>query len=91
VIGLSDNGWTNNELSLFWLEKIFKKYTATRTLGRYQLLILDSHASHESVEFDLFCKNYPIIPLYMPSHSSDKLQPLDIACFVLLKRYIVLQ
>jgi hypothetical protein len=35
VIGLSDNGWTNNELSLFWLEKIFKKHTATRTLGRY--------------------------------------------------------
>jgi hypothetical protein len=85
VIGLSDNGWTNNELGLFWLEKIFEKHTATRTLGRYWLLILDGHASHESAEFDLFCKNHQIVPLYMPSHSSDKLQPLDVACFAPLK------
>jgi hypothetical protein len=85
MISLSDNGWTNNKLGLFWLEKIFEKYTATRTLGRYQLLILDGHASHESAEFDLFCKNHQIIPLYMPSHSSDKLQPLNVACFAPLK------
>jgi hypothetical protein len=86
LIGLSDNGWTNNELGLSWLKKIFEKHTTTRTLGRYQLLILDSHASHKSAEFDLFCKNHQIIPLYMPSHSSNKLQPLDIGCFAPLKK-----
>jgi hypothetical protein len=48
-------------------------------------LILDGHASHESAEFDLFCKDHQIIPLYMPSHSSDKLQPLDVGCFAPLK------
>ena len=56
-----------------------------RTIGKYRLLILDGHASHESAEFDLFCKNHQIIPLYMPSHSSDKLQPLDVGCFAPLK------
>jgi hypothetical protein len=48
LIGLSDNGWTDNELGLSWLEKVFEKHIATCTLGRYQLLVLDSHASHES-------------------------------------------
>jgi hypothetical protein len=67
------------------LEKVFQKHTVARTIGRYRLLILDGHASHESAEFDLFCKNHQIIPLYMPSHSSDKLQPLDVACFAPLK------
>jgi hypothetical protein len=85
LVGLSNNGWTNNELGIFWLEKVFQKHTAARTQGRYRLLILDGHASHESAEFDLFCKDHQIIPLYMPSHSSDKLQPLDVGCFAPLK------
>jgi hypothetical protein len=85
LIGVSDNGWTNNGLGLSWLEKVFEKHTALRTLGKYRLLILDGHASHESAEFDLFCKNQQIIPLYMPSYSSDKLQPLDVGCFAPLK------
>jgi hypothetical protein len=85
LIGLSDNGWTNNELGLLWLEKVFEKHTMTRAQGKYRLLILDGHTSHESAEFDLFCKNHQIIPLYMPSHSSDKLQPLDVGCFAPLK------
>jgi hypothetical protein len=54
---VSDNGWTNNGLGLSWLEKVFEKHTVLRTLGKYWLLILDGHASHESAEFDLFCKN----------------------------------
>jgi hypothetical protein len=48
-------------------------------------LILDGHASYKSAEFDLFCKNHQIIPLYMPSYSSDKLQPLNVGCFAPLK------
>jgi hypothetical protein len=54
-------------------------------IRKYHLLILDSHASHELVEFDLFCKNHQIIPLYMPSYSSNKLQPLNVGCFAPLK------
>jgi hypothetical protein len=57
----------------------------TRAQGKYQLLILNGHTSYESAEFNLFCKNHQIIPLYMPSHSSDKLQLLNIGCFAPLK------
>jgi hypothetical protein len=54
--------------------------------GEYRLLILDSHESHLSVDFQLYCKENKIITLCMPSHSSHILQPLDIGCFGPLKQ-----
>jgi hypothetical protein len=86
VIGLSENGWTNDELGFQWLQEVFEKHTASRTIGRYRLLILDGHGSHATADFDHFCKNHQIIPLYMPAHSSHRLQPLDVSCFAPLKQ-----
>jgi hypothetical protein len=34
-------------LGVLWLEKVFK-HTMARAVGKYRLLILDNHASHES-------------------------------------------
>lgn len=73
TIGLSENGWTNDELGLQWLEAVFEKHTATRTVGRYRLLILDGYGSHNTAEFEYSCRNHQIIPLYMPPHSSHHL------------------
>ena len=84
--GVSDNGWTDNELGLIWLKKVFEKHTASRTKGVYRLLILDGYGSHVAPEFDLFCKEHSIISLCMPPHSSHLLQPLDVGCFAVLKR-----
>jgi len=50
------------------------------------MLILDGHSSHATAEFDRFCTERNIIPLYMPPHSSHLLQPLDVGCFSPLKR-----
>jgi hypothetical protein len=86
VIGVSENGWTDNELGLKWLEHVFEKHTAHRTKGVYRLLILDGHGSHVTPEFDLFCKEHSIITLCMPPHSSHLLQPLDVGCFAVLKQ-----
>ena len=85
MVGASDNGWTNNELGLKWLKEIFDKHTRPVTSGRYRLLILDSHASHTSAEFDKYCSDNGIIALYLPAHSSHFLQPLDVSCFSPLK------
>ena len=85
AITVSDNGWTDNDLGLKWLEK-FEEYTAYCTKGIYRLLILDGHGSHGTPEFDLFCKEHSIITLCMPPHSSHLLQPLDVGCFAVLKR-----
>jgi hypothetical protein len=86
VIGVSENGWTDNELGLKWLEHVFEKYTVHCTKGVYRLLILDGHGSHVTPEFDLFCKEHSIITLCMPPHSSHLLQPLDVGCFAVLKQ-----
>ncbi|KAL1957115.1 hypothetical protein VTO42DRAFT_6373 [Malbranchea cinnamomea] len=85
VIGISENGWTNHRLGLYWLKEMFNKDTLPRTKGKYRLLILDWHRSHVSAEFDQFCSENHIIALYMPPHSSHLLQPLDVGCFSPMK------
>ena len=85
TIGVSDNGWTTDELGVEWV-KHFNQYTAARTAGVYRLLILDGHSSHATPEFDQYCAKNKIVTLCMPPHTSHLLQPLDVSCFSPLKR-----
>ena len=85
VIGVSDNGWTTDQLGVDWV-KHFNQHTAARTAGVYRLLILDGHSSHATPEFDQYCAENKIITLCMPPHTSHLLQPLDVSCFSPLKR-----
>jgi hypothetical protein len=50
------------------------------------MLILDSHGSHLTPEFDHACTENHIIPIYMPVHLLYLLQPLDVSCFAILKQ-----
>ncbi|KAF2178647.1 CENP-B protein, partial [Zopfia rhizophila CBS 207.26] len=63
----------------------FNKHTKHRTVGVHRLLIIDSYESHDSLEFQQLYKKKQIITIYMPSHSSHLLQPLNIGCFSPLK------
>ncbi|KAH5799443.1 hypothetical protein HBI96_160390 [Parastagonospora nodorum] len=74
VIAVSKNGWTTNKLGL------------QRVTGAYRLLIIDGHESHDSLEFQQYCKDNKIITICMPPHSSHLLQPLDVGCFAPLKK-----
>jgi hypothetical protein len=85
TIGVSDNGWTTNQLGVEWA-KHFNRHTAARTARVYRLLILDGHGSHATPEFDQFCTENKIITLCMPPHTSHLLQPLDVSCYSPLKR-----
>ena len=85
TIGLSENGWTTNELGYKWLSEVFDKYTRQRTIGTYRLLLLDGHKSHISDEFIDFCKANSIIWRCYPPHSTHLLQALDFGCFSPLK------
>ncbi|KAH7462316.1 hypothetical protein FOMA001_g18693 [Fusarium oxysporum f. sp. matthiolae] len=85
VIALSENGWTNNQLGLDWLQH-FDRSTKDRSVGSYRLLILDGHESHHSIEFERYCEENKIITLCMPAHASHLLQPLDVGCFGPLKK-----
>jgi hypothetical protein len=72
-------------MGLEWL-KHFDRCITKRSYSRYRLLILDGHESHDSVDFEAYCKRNKNIALYMPPHSSHLLQPLDVGCFRLLKK-----
>ncbi len=85
VVALSDNSWTNDELTIHWIQH-FNHSTRSRTVGNYRLLILDGHGSHAMPEFTDYCKENKIVIRCMPSHSSHELQPLDVACFAPLKQ-----
>jgi hypothetical protein len=82
VLAVSENGWITNELGLKWLEH-FNRHTKERSVGGYCLLILDRHESHNSHEFQQYCKEAKIITLCMPPYSSHLLQPLVWAVFCL--------
>ena len=56
-------------------------------MGRYRMLILDGYRSYLTAEFDHTCTENNIILICMPPYSSHLLQPLDVGCFVVLKRH----
>jgi hypothetical protein len=47
----SPNGYTDNELAMEWLEKVFHPETVERAAGKWRLLVLDGHGSHETADF----------------------------------------
>jgi len=76
------NGRISDEIELVWLQNVFDKFTKHHTVGRYQLLTLDSHSSH-------YRRNgiNDIISACMRPHSLNLLQRLHMDIFPTLKRY----
>ena len=86
LIGLSNTGYSNEVLGMYWLRH-FNTQTLAQRQGTWRLLIFDSHVSHLSYEFVSFCKAQNIVPFCLPPHSTHLLQPLDITVFQLFKYY----
>lgn len=84
-IAVSENGWTNDELGLQWIQH-FHQNTEHVRKGKWRLLIFDGHGSHQTAQFRDFCLEKHILTLCMPAHSSHILQPLDVSCFGPLKK-----
>ena len=67
------------------MRNCFKPETRRYLYDEYQMLIVDSHASHVSTEFIRFAKENKIVCLCLPAHSTYLLQPLDVGVFGPLK------
>jgi DDE superfamily endonuclease len=78
--GRSESGFTNDKLTLAWLEH-FNRYTEKRTIGRYRMLIFDGYGSHITQPFIEYCWEHRIRPFQLPPHSTHLLQPLDVGIF----------
>ena len=79
--GISENGWMTTELFAEWFE-LFTKEVTDRPL----LLLLDGHLTHVSILVLELAVKEDITIIKFPPHVTDKLQPLDVACFGPLKR-----
>jgi hypothetical protein len=83
--GRSESGFTNDKLTLSWLQH-FDRYTKKRTIGRYRMLIFDGYGSHITQDFIEYCRQHRIQPFQLPPHSTHLLQPLDVGIFQNYKR-----
>ena len=86
LVGVSESGYSNDELSLSWLRHS-ERFSARRQLGTYQLLLLDGYGSHCTKEFIEFCDDHNIILFCLPPHTAHLLQPLDVVVFQPYKHY----
>jgi hypothetical protein len=64
---------------------VFDPQTKYRANGRPQVLINNGFGPHQSLEAMQFCHDNSIILCRLPSHTSHKLQPGDVAVFGPLK------
>ncbi|KJZ68083.1 hypothetical protein HIM_12526 [Hirsutella minnesotensis 3608] len=86
VIRPTPTGYSNDEISLEWLQH-FNKHSAKSSKGSRRLLLLDGHGSHHTRQFIQYCDDKGIIPFGMPPNLTHILQPLDVVVFQPLKHY----
>lgn len=81
----SESGYTDSKISLEWLTRVFEPQTRERANGKPRVLICDGFGTHATLEILEHCFANNILLCRLPSHTSHKLQPCDIAVFAPLK------
>jgi hypothetical protein len=76
MYGRSESGWMTTELFTSWFDCFVSRVTQ-----RPLLLIFDGHKTHLGMDFIHRARAENVTVLKMPSHTSSKLQPLDVSCF----------
>ncbi|XP_065656743.1 uncharacterized protein LOC136082093 [Hydra vulgaris] len=83
IIRVSSSGWTNSSLFIEWLTHFVAVIQASKT--NEQLIVLDGHHSHKTLEAINFCRDNGIHLITLPPHCTHKMQPLDCTFFKPLK------
>ena len=79
----SPNGWTDSDLSVKWLQHFVSITNASTSTP--QVVILDGHNSHKSLEAITFAMEHGIHLITLPPHCTHKMQPIDRTYFKALK------
>jgi hypothetical protein len=85
VYACSESGYNDSYISLQWMKQVFDPQTKARAGQKPRILIFDGFGPHETLEVLEFCFENNIILCRLPSHTSHKLQPCDVAVFGPLK------
>jgi len=81
----SESRYTDSKISLEWLRRIFNPETKEQANKKPRVLICNGFGMHETLEILEFCFDNNILLCCLPSHTSHKLQPCDVAVFAPLK------
>ncbi len=82
-------GWTNDELAYSWLTIVFDRNTRSKARNSrdYRLLFVDEHGSHINMKFLDWCEQNKMLVALYSSHSTHRLQPLNVSLFNPLTNY----
>lgn len=84
LFGMSDKGWTDQELFYYWMTKLF---IPNISIARPVLLMVDGHSSHYEPETIEMAAKEGIVVFCLPPHTTHLSQPLDVSFFGPLKKY----
>ena len=81
--------WTNDELIYSWLTIVFDRNTKSKVRNSrdYCLLFVDEHDSHINMKFLDWCEQNKILVTLYSSHSTHRLQSLNVSLFNSLTNY----
>lgn len=86
AFGCSKNGWMTSELFVQWLQHFIKCTRLEKRDQKQILLLLDGHSTHtKNLEAIQLARDYGIVMLSFPAHTTHRLQPLDRSFFKSLK------
>ena len=80
LVGLSETGYVNDELSFEYIRHFERQSRRTR-VEAHRILFCDGYLSHFTQEVLEFCEFNNIHPFALPPHTSHILQPLDVVLF----------
>ena len=76
----SDSGWMSTEIFTHWF-----RHFLTAVPQRPLLMVFDGHKTHLGLEVIQMAIDVNVSLLKLPSHTTNRLQPLDVSCFRPLK------
>ena len=89
AMALQTKAWMTATLFSHWISHFIRCLEKNRGIShkRQYLLILDGYNSHITLEVVHKCREVGLDLLTLPSHTSHRLQPLDVGVFSPFKRY----
>ena len=76
---VSDESWMETSHFQEWFDRVFVENT--KSTDGPKLLIFDGHVSHITLEIVNSAKKNNVHIICLPSHTTNVLQPLDVAVF----------
>ena len=89
AMAMQTKAWMTATLFSHWISHFIRCLESKGGISneRRHLLILDGHNSHVTLEVVQKCREVRLDLLTLPSHTSHRLQPLDVSVFAPFKHY----